>query len=211
MVSLRRSAHLGVSAAVILLTLSLGVLIALTPQNLAPRAAVAGEAAPAFVLLDAEGRTFSSQQLNGRYTVLYFTSARCPFANEITPRVIDLARQYANDDRIAFVAIDSNVTSASGETADEIRVQNKVIGQNYPTLLDDQGSVCRDFGATITPEFFIIDPHGVIRYRGSFDDNRYAAQVKQHYVDDALKSLLKARPVPTVYTQAFGCLIKRSQ
>jgi len=67
--------------------------------------------------------------------------------------------------------------------------------------------IAEKFGVTVTPSFCIIDRGGHLRYSGSFDDNRNIGQVKQRFVEDAVRRVTRGSPVLTSSTQAFGCAI----
>jgi hypothetical protein len=66
--------------------------------------------------------------------------------------------------------------------------------------------------ASITPQAFVIDRSGEIRYRGRID-NLYAAlgktrqQVTSHDLRDALDAVLVGGKVPHPETEALGCFI----
>lgn len=50
----------------------------------------------------------------------------------------------------------------------------------------------------------VIDPEGLVCYRGRFDDNEDARKVRVEYVRDAVQDLLEGQPVAKNSTQAFG-------
>ncbi|MCL4401285.1 MAG: hypothetical protein M1436_01285, partial [Acidobacteria bacterium] len=63
--------------------------------------------------------------------------------------------------------------------------------------------------AQVTPESFVLDKSGAIRYHGSIDDSQVPARVTDQRLRKALDSLLAGRPVVPDRTKAFGCTIKR--
>ena len=65
------------------------------------------------------------------------------------------------------------------------------------------------FGAQVTPETFVIDREGVIRYHGYVDDSLNEARVHNRGLRTALDAVLAGRPVSAAETKAFGCTIKR--
>lgn len=194
MLSPRRAAQFGLVATFIVLVSSLSALIA---RNIDANRSVARleRLVPDFQLSNLKGHSISLASLHGKVVVLYFNSARCPVCNDYAPRVIALANRYAHNPKVAFLAIDSD--SGDGEMADldELRVQAKVLGQPFPTLLDPRGVVASLFEAEQTPSFYVIDADGILRYRGAFDNNRHAADVTSHYVGDAVRQLLAGQPV----------------
>ena len=65
------------------------------------------------------------------------------------------------------------------------------------------------FDAQVTPESYVIDSSGVLRYHGSIDDEMNAARVHTQRLRLALDALLAGKPLPATETKAFGCTIKR--
>jgi hypothetical protein len=78
-------------------------------------------------------------------------------------------------------------------------------------VLKDAGHVVADaYAAQVTPEVFVIDRAGVLRYRGAVDDASFRQRVPTRpYLEEAVESLL-AGGLPTVAeVPAFGCSIIR--
>jgi hypothetical protein len=95
------------------------------------------------------------------------------------------------------------------------QVRRHLAGYGYagvPAVVDRDRLAATRVKATITPQAFVIDRSGDIRYRGRID-NLYAAlgkrrqQVTSHDLRDALDAVLEGRPVPHPETEALGCFI----
>jgi len=65
------------------------------------------------------------------------------------------------------------------------------------------------FDAQVTPETFVIDSSGTIRYHGSIDDSMDESHVRVRRLRAALDALLAGKSLPATETKAFGCTIKR--
>jgi cytochrome oxidase Cu insertion factor (SCO1/SenC/PrrC family) len=203
----RRAAHIGILSAVVVFAGSLSLIWA---RHAALPAAVAEleQPAPAFALSGTDGAVFdSADRLPGRVSVLCFTSAQCPTSNRYKSRILELARRYGNDG-VKFVAIHPTATSPTAMELDEIRVQDRVTGQRFPTLIDSGGHVAAAYGASETPLFVVLDREGRVRYRGSFDDNPDTSLVSQHYVANAVRALLEPQVSEIAFTQAGGSLLR---
>lgn len=195
MLSPRYVARLGLGAACLVLISCLAVLHS--------KAAEAGRAlraqplrtAPDFVLSDAAGRQVRLSSLRGAPVVLCFRAIDCPVSNDYEARVSELARRFAGP-RVSIVSI--NVGSAAP-------APTRSTNAGMTGLLDPAGIVADRYAVEVTPTFFMLDGSGQIRYRGSFDDNRNAAQAGTRYCQDALESLLHNRPVERPLTAPFGC------
>jgi peroxiredoxin len=80
---------------------------------------------------------------------------------------------------------------------------------NFPYLRDVTQEVARGFGAARTPEVFLIDQVGRLRYSGGIDDQpQNPANAQQHYLRDAVLQLLAREEIVYPVTEAVGCSIK---
>jgi hypothetical protein len=69
--------------------------------------------------------------------------------------------------------------------------------------------VARAYGAERTPEVFLFDKSGVLRYHGAIDDNYDDPNaVRSHYLRDALDAVLANKAPTTAKTPPVGCTIK---
>ncbi len=158
--------------------------------------------APPFALKDLSGKVHSLADYRGKVTVIAFLSAKCPVSKDYNGRVKALAMDYQN---VAFLAINAN----SDEPAALIRTHAKTNGFDFPILKDESGQTADLYGAVRTPEVYIVDANGVLRYHGRIDNSRTLAGVKRNDVREALTELLAGKPVSMPETKAFGCLITR--
>ncbi|MCX7667278.1 MAG: thioredoxin family protein, partial [Gemmataceae bacterium] len=75
-------------------------------------------------------------------------------------------------------------------------------------LFDESQKIAKSFGATYTPEFFILNKERKVVYMGAMDDRNNATEVKVHYLEDAINSLQKGESPKVKETVARGCLIR---
>ncbi len=156
-------------------------------------------------LQDASGATQSLQSYTGKIVVLVFWSFKCPVSLAYIDRMQALADGYASRGAVVF-----GVASNDNETAEEIRANVSHLNISVPILLDADGVLAQELGATHTPEAFVLDSAGVLRYRGPLDNNRRAGERGRiAYVENALDSLLSGRPVTPSEVRPFGCPIRR--
>ncbi|MEA2707792.1 MAG: hypothetical protein QOF78_393 [Phycisphaerales bacterium] len=155
-----------------------------------------GTAAPDFQLEDVDGRTFTLSQHRGQAVVLFFGSVNCPRTADYNGRVARLARTYEKDSRVKFLALDVN---SHGESIDRrlLRLDPKIADRGFPTLVDDKGAIANRYSATESPTFVVLDPHGVVRYRGAFDNSPDVAFVTHAFCAEALGDVLGS-PTSTV-------------
>jgi peroxiredoxin len=82
-------------------------------------------------------------------------------------------------------------------------------GFNFPYPFDESQAVARVYGAERTPEVFVFDKQGQLRYHGAIDDNYdNPGAVKDHYLRAAHDAVLGAKPQSVSETQPVGCTIK---
>jgi peroxiredoxin len=168
----------------------------------------AGSAAPEFSLPSAtDGKPVALKELRASHkgVAVLFIATRCPVSNAYNERMASLAATYGARG-IAFVGVNSNKTEPAAEVAEHAKRH----GFGFPVLKDDGNKVADAYGATRTPEVFLIDSSGTIVYHGRIDENQDdPGNVRSPDFRNALDALLAGKPVPVSETKAFGCSIKR--
>jgi peroxiredoxin len=181
------------------LALASGVALAAAPEIGAP--------APNFQLQTIDGKEFSldDAEKTHKAVVLIFIATKCPYSNAYNDRMRDMAAAYGKQG-VLFVGINSNKT----EPAPEVVAHAKTNGHVFPIMKDPGNKVADLYGARHTPEVFIVDSTGKLRYHGRIDENyEEPAKVASPDLKNALNELLVGQPVAKAETKAFGCSIKR--
>ncbi len=165
-----------------------------------------GDAAPAWKNLPGtDGKKHSLADQAGKdLVVVAFTCNSCEVAQEYEQRIIAFAKKYK--DKIAFVAINVNTIPEDRLPAMKKMAVKKKFPFEY--LYDETQKIAKDYGATHTPEFFVLDKSRKIAYMGAMDDRMNAAEVKERYLQTAVDALLKGDKPAKVETNAIGCLIR---
>jgi peroxiredoxin len=188
---------------------SAAVLAALLAASAAPAADLkVGAPAPDFTLPSAsDGKAVALKDLlaKSKAVAVVFVATKCPVSNAYNTRMAALGKEYAAKG-IPLVGINSNKT----EPAAEVKAHAEKHGFTFAVLKDEGNRIADAYGATKTPEIFVIDPKGNLIYHGRIDENQDDPQnVKSPDLRNALEAILSGRPVPTAETKAFGCTIKR--
>lgn len=171
----------------------------------APPPVSPGMKAPSFNLKDANGKEHSLEQyLKSKYVVVMFIATQCPVSNDYNERMVKLHDQYASKD-ITFLGINSN----KQESVSEIKEHAGKYGFKFAVLKDVDNVVADAYGAQVTPEIYVIDPTGTVRYHGRIDDSRDEDEISSRDLSAALDALLAGKDAPRAETKAFGCSIKR--
>jgi peroxiredoxin len=187
------------------------VSMAFTPRGAIAerRPALPGQTIDAFTLNDSFGAKRSlSEWKNRKAVVIVFLGTECPLAKLYGKRLAELDKEYGPQG-VQIVGINSN----QQDTLQEMLGYARDHGIEFPLLKDAGASVADQFGATRTPEAFVLDAKRAVQYHGRIDDQygvgaaRNAATHSE--LVDAIKAVLAGKPVATPVTTAVGCLIGR--
>ena len=143
-----------------------------------------------------------------RGTLVIFSCNHCPFVKAWQSRIAVTGNAYLKKG-IGVLAINSNDPAAYPEDSyAEMQTRAKALGFAFPYVVDATAAVARAFGASHTPECFLFDQAGKLVYHGAVDDDKDAAKVTHHWLNDALEALVTGTVVPVKETKAIGCSIK---
>ncbi|MEO1523846.1 MAG: redoxin domain-containing protein [Planctomycetota bacterium] len=141
--------------------------------------------------------------------VFCFLGTECPLAKLYGPRLQAMSEKYEPED-VQFVGVVSNLQ----DSAEEILEYADVHSIRFEMVHDADQRIADVFGATRTPEVFVIDSEKTVRYQGRIDD-QYSPGVARskpttHDLRDAIDALLAGRSVERSETTGVGCLITRA-
>jgi peroxiredoxin len=159
-----------------------------------------------FSLTDVAGAPVSYESLKGDVTVVMFVSTKCPISNDYNDRMKALYNEFSPKG-VKFVFVNPNFNEPAAEVVEHAKTHRF----QFPVYKDDGNVVADRFGAQVTPEAFVIDNTGVIRYHGYIDDSRNAERIQNRGLQRALDAMLSGGAVPATETKAFGCTIKRAK
>jgi len=119
-------------------------------------------------------------------------------------RLFDLVKSY-NGKSVKFIG----VCSSGPQMADEdgiaaIKKQIQKGKYNITYGYDEDGKIGKSFGATNTPQFFVLDKDRTIRYTGRLDEGADAKGPKA-YVKTAIDAVLANETVEETETRAICC------
>jgi cytochrome oxidase Cu insertion factor (SCO1/SenC/PrrC family) len=201
------------------------MLLVLSTVTLAVAAPDIGDLAPNFTLPSSIGKSVSLEDLKGKIVVLEWVNHGSPYvrrkyvweqmqkAQRAAKRIKKTEAFERNEDAVVWLTICSSAPNKYGHmTPDQINFINrreKSAADFY--LSDESGTVGRSYGATKTPEIFIINSAGKIAYHGAFDDDTQEPGPGEeplpntkNYVLQALQDLVAGIPVATPKTDLFG-------
>ena len=176
---------------------------------------VIGKPAPDFTLDAIDGSKVTLSSLRGKLVVLEWFNPECPFVRRSHEQgaLVDAARRQMKAG-VVWLAINSAGEGKQGYEPALSEDAHARWSMNHPILRDVSGQVGKAYGATNTPNMFVIDRDGTVAYAGAIDnspDGEGASPVGGtlvNYVDAAIADLTAGRPVATPVTRPYGCSVK---
>ncbi len=151
--------------------------------------------------------------------VCVFMSKDCPIAQLYMPRLKEMYYVLNGMDpdepdyepvreKVRFLAIYSN----AGDDLERMAIHAQDLDYPFIALLDVEGQLAARMEVQRTPEVVVLDSQLKIRYRGAIDDQFFKGGAKpmprNHYLADALHSILDGQPVKLSQTAVEGCRIE---
>lgn len=185
-------------------SVALAALLAALPLNAAAQPKI-GQAAPGFVLKDENSVRHSLEQYRGKILVLEWTNPGCPFVQRHYKKgtMVETARAFVG--KVVWLAVNSSHFGKPEETR-RWREQHRI---PFPTLQDPEGRAGRAYAARTTPQIFVIDGKGVLRYAGAIDNDPHEDEKRPvNYARAAIDALLAGKVPSPAETQPYGCSVK---
>ena len=155
---------------------------------------------------DSNAYSKPSEFKNPKVTVVCFLGTECPLVMLYSLRLSQMANEF-RDRQVRFVGINSN----RQDTEEDIRHYLEQHQLTFPLLRDPANKVADAYGATRTPEVFLLDSKLQLVYQGRIDDqyepgiNRTAATRDDLRI--AIEETLANKSVSVASTNAVGCMI----
>ncbi|MGE0606311.1 MAG: thioredoxin family protein [Pirellulales bacterium] len=193
----------------ILLSLSATVILSIPTPSQAGKfndVLSVGDDAPRFEgLAGVDGKMHSMADYDAvKLVVVVFTCCHSPCATAYEQRLEAIDRDYAGRG-VQLVAISVSLHAADQLPA--MRERAEKAGWLFPYLHDASQETGRQYGASATPQAFVLDGNRQIRYTGRIDDQIDDVDVKKPYLRQALDALLEGQDPPTTETRPAGCRI----
>ena len=144
--------------------------------------------------------------------IVVFTSNHCPFSKVYEDRISALDRKFASQGYPVLAVMPNDPAIYENDSFESMKERARTKGFSYAYTIDETQATARAFGATRTPEVYILKQNAgqfTVEYMGTIDDNpQDEANVQRRYVDEAVSNLLAGRPVQSPITKPIGCGIK---
>jgi peroxiredoxin len=149
---------------------------------------------------------------NQKGVVIVFMAHHCPFSKAYEDRLMTLHNRFAAQGFPMLAVQTSDVTVYPEDAPEVVKNHARDRGFNFPYTIDETQTVARAFGASRTPQAYVLTVTSgkfVVQYIGAIDDNpQDAAGVQKRYLEDVLTSLTSGRVLTTTVTRPIGCAIK---
>jgi peroxiredoxin len=165
-----------------------------------------GDKAPVWeALAGVDGKKHTMDEWKTKpYLVVVFTCNSCPCARDYEDRIKAFTEKYKA--KVAVVAINANLIKADNMDAMKKRAEER--GYNFPYLFDETQKVAKAYGATYTPEFFLLNAERKIVYMGAMDDKDDPDKVSVRYLEEALTAVESGKMPAKAETLGRGCMIR---
>ena len=174
-----------------------------------------GKPAPDFSVTDASGKTQSLSAYKGKTVVLEWNNPECPFVGKhYGAKNMQEQQAEAAAQGVVWLTVNSAAAGKQGEldAAAANAYIAKVGGKEAAYLLDGDGKVGHAYDAKTTPNMYVIDNDGVLRYMGGIDsiastDKEDIPKATQ-YVRQALAEIKQGKAVSVPTSEPYGCSVK---
>ncbi|QSA96421.1 redoxin domain-containing protein [Methylococcus sp. EFPC2] len=191
------------------------VALAFTAPAAAWAEPVVDKPAPEFAGKTADGKTLDLKSLRGKTVVLEWTNHECPFVKKhYESGNIPQLQKDATAQGIVWLQVISSAPDKEGyvDGATAIKLNKFRDAAPTNTVLDPEGTIGRLYGAQTSPHLFIINPEGVLVYKGGIDSIPSAdpgdIAKAENYVKSALSELKAGKKVSKSSTRPYGCTVK---
>jgi len=165
-----------------------------------------GQKAPDFSAIPAvagdKDTSITLSDLKEDVVVVVFLANHCPVVRAYEDRIIEFTNDYKNK---GVKVVGFSVSKMNEDKLPAIKDYVKENKASYTYGYDESQAMGKAYGATNTPQFFVLDKTRTIRYMGALDDNQTESKVTKKYVRDAVDALLKGESIEVTETQPKGC------
>lgn len=174
-----------------------------------------GKPAPDFTLKDASGKEVKLSDYKGKYVVLEWVNFGCPFVKKhYGSGSMQALQKELTGKGAVWLSINSSAEGKQGYfPKDEVAAAVKANGSHATDyLLDTSGTVGKLYDAVTTPDMYLINPEGVLIYKGAIDDRPSPDPATlagaTNYVKIAFEEASSGKAVSNPSTKSYGCSVK---
>lgn len=170
---------------------------------------------PDFTLKDTNGKIHKLADFKGKKVVLEWVNFECPFVRKhYDSGNMQKLQETETSKGVVWLAV---VSSAKGKQGyyppKEMNARlKKEKFKGTALVYDTDGKIGKAYGAKTTPNLFIIDGAGLLKYKGAIDDKDSTdvadVPTSKNYVTSAMADIEAKRMIGDSQTKPYGCGIK---
>ncbi|MBT6164830.1 MAG: redoxin domain-containing protein [Phycisphaerae bacterium] len=172
-----------------------------------------GEQAPAFELVDQNGKTHTLQEYEGKIVVLEWFNETCPYCkgtwgSGLIPKLLTDLQEHKAE--VVYLAVNSSANRPEDKIVESGKEFLEEFEIEIPILNDYNGKVGRAYKARTTPHMFVIDAEGILVYQGALSDDsrsKEGAEADTHILR-VVTQIDAGEEVSPSYVQPWGCPVK---
>ena len=142
--------------------------------------------------------------------LIIFSCNTCPYVIKNQQRNNAIAEHALKND-LGVIIINSNEALRQSEDSyKSMQIYAKQQKYNWHYTVDDNSVIADAYGATRTPEVFLLNATGNIMYKGAIDDNPSDAEdVTRQHLKLAIDEMVNNKKIAVKESKSVGCSIKR--
>lgn len=177
--------------------------------------AAVGKPAPAFSIMDSNGKEQSLESFRGKYVVLEWTNRDCPFVKKhYSGGNMQRLQESMTNDGAVWLTVNSSAEGKQGYVTPAVanELMKKDGAKQTAYLMDADGTVGKKYAAKTTPHMYLIDPTGTLVYAGAIDDTASTdsddIKKSKNLIEAAYKESKAGTKVTVAASEPYGCSIK---
>jgi len=165
------------------------------------------------VLLILLGSFLKTQAASDSISVYIFLSESCPICQNQTLVLRQLYSEYSAKG-ISFTGLFPNQEYSTKESIEKFKAKYQLV---FELKRDEGQRMVKKFAATTNPQIFVINKATQqVLYKGKINNGfenigKKRAVITEHYLRDALESILHQKPIAIKETQPVGCYIIKNK
>ncbi len=145
---------------------------------------------------------------NANLSAIVFLAPGCPLSEASLLELNKLQKKYSAKNYQTYVCITGSLFNI-----DEIKAFVDTFDIQFKVLVDSNAFLMNYLGATITPEYYLLDKRAEIVYRGAIDDRAFDNEyirpsVSVNYADSAIRQYFSNQNIKISQTKPVGCFIE---
>jgi len=142
------------------------------------------------------------------YTAYIFMGLECPISQKYIPTLNEIADCQKD---LKLIGVFSGAVAE-----DEVAAFKAQFGVDFDLQIDRHYKLADTYKAQVTPEVFLVDAEGILRYSGAIDNwfvslGRNRFKPSEFYLLDALTALREGDQVDRERTLPVGCFLERNK